>query len=60
LSKLAGVNSYVINILDNGQLVKDESGAVLNFNGSNYPKSKIWSTTPDEKNKNVLLVMRSA
>lgn len=59
LSKTAGLNDYVINILDHGIFVKDDQGNILNFNDGNYSKSKIWSTTPDYKNKNVLLVMRS-
>jgi hypothetical protein len=59
LSKLSGNNEYAINIIDNGQFVRDAAGNILNFDGTNYPKSKVWSTTPNDKNKNVLLVMRS-
>lgn len=61
LARLAGLNNYTVNILlENGEFVKDKEGNVLNFNDGNYPKSKIWSTSPNQKLKNVLLVMRAA
>ncbi len=59
LSRLAGVNNYVDNILDDGKFVTDKQGHILNFNDGNYPKSKIWSTSPSDAHKDVLLVMRA-
>jgi hypothetical protein len=59
LAKLAGLNNYVVNILNNGEYIKDDKGNILSFNDGNYPKSKIWGTSPNEKHRNVLLVMRN-
>lgn len=60
LAKLAGLNDYIVNILlENGEFVKDKEGNILNFNDGNYPKSKIWSTSPNVKHKETLLLMRS-
>ena len=59
VAKLAGLNDYQVNILDNGKFVTDNQGKILNFNDGNYPKSKIWSTAPNIKHENVLLVMRN-
>lgn len=60
LARLAGLNDYAVNILlENGEFVKDVDGNILNFNDGNYPKSKVWSTTPNEKHRETLLVMRS-
>ncbi|MGI0075987.1 MAG: hypothetical protein ACREAU_01100 [Nitrosopumilaceae archaeon] len=59
LAKLAGANNYNVNILlPNGDFVKDRNSNILEFNDGNYPKSKIWSTSPNQKHKDVLLVMR--
>lgn len=58
LARLAGLNDYQVNILDNGELVRDKEGNVLRFDDGNYPKSKIWSTAPNQSLKDVLLVMR--
>ena len=59
LARLAGLNNYVVNILNNRKFVEDNQGHTLNFNDGNYPKSKVWGTSPNEKYHNVLLVMRN-
>jgi hypothetical protein len=58
LAKLANLNDYRVNILHNGIFITDNYGNILNFDDGNYPKSKIWSTIPNIKHNDILLVMR--
>ena len=46
-----------IRIVVDGKYICNNDGSILKFNDMNYPKSKIWSTQPNIKNKKVLLVI---
>lgn len=58
LSKEALHHNLKICLIKDGEYVLDKNNKPLIFNDTNFPKSKIWSTLPNQAGKNVLFVIQ--
>jgi hypothetical protein len=59
MSRVAMQYNKVIYLIKDGQYVLDKNNQPLVFDDTNFPKSKIWSTLPNESGKNVLFVIKN-
>jgi hypothetical protein len=59
MAKLSMKYNKEILLINNGQYMLDKNNQPIIFNDTNFPKSKIWSTLPNNRGKNVLFVLRN-
>lgn len=60
MSRLAAnsLGEFAVNLIQNGKYIEDKNGKPVQYDDNNYPKSKIWSTLPNVKGKDVTLVLQ--
>lgn len=58
MSRQALNHHLKICLIKNGEYVLDKNGQLLIFDDTNFPKSKIWSTLPNQAGKDVLFVIK--
>ena len=59
MSRAAMQYGKIIYLIKDGQYILDKNNQPLVFDDTNFPKSKIWSTLPNDRGKNVLFVIKN-